>query len=420
MDTTLSIIVAVVNVVLVYFLRNNLLDLISRLFQNLNRPLDYLTAFLTGSISSVIRLTYRQQVLNFFIVVIAVVLVFSEFSTLNEVVKGVSADNLEGINLGFAKVPWSVFSAISYIAIATLLGFIALELISFRELLQGILFNDPPVISSGRVSQKLKHIIAIILFIGLLALAFLQGDLAIYRLDELSSELKTDAVKNHTTYIKAFYFALGFLTPIVAAIAFISLDIFISILVGFLIAFIIVLQKILSAIYYAIEIIIFLTSSPIDKLLELFGIFQADKITELNMDIAKPAKKLAPLGNTSDIYLQNQAEIYDNFNRDLMLRRKIIFVCDNPKFKIAYPSSELPFDNDTKFQEVKDLIITKFPILQDKDLKFSFIDINGLLITLDLNQHIADYLRQTNSVFIQLATMETPSETIVDDEKNSR
>ena len=85
-----------------------------------------------------------------------------------------------------------------------------------------------------------------------------------------------------------------------------------------------------------------------------------------------------------------------------MQRRNIVFVCETPKFKMAYPSSELPFNNDVKFTEVKNLIVTKFPVLQNKELKFSFIDINGMSITIDLNRHIADYLNQTNSIFIEL------------------
>jgi hypothetical protein len=398
----LNVIFGVANVLLIYFFRNNLLDLISRLFQNLNRPLDFLFAFLTGSISSTVRLTYRQLVINFFIVVIAGILVFSEFSTLNEVVKGVSSPDLKGINLGFSRVPWSVFSAISYIAIATVLGFIALELIEFKELLQGILYNDIAKNNTGRVSKTLKYAIASALFATLFLLAFFQGDLALYRLDELSPSENTDAIKNHLTYIKAFYFALGFLTPIVAAIAFISLDIFIAIIAGFINALIIVLQKVLSAVYYAIEILIYLISSPVDKLLELFGLFQPDKITEINQDIAKPVKKLAPLGNRNVVFLQNQAELFDNYNRDLMIRRKIIFICDNPKYKIAYPCAELPYNDDTTFDAVIDILKNRFPVLIGKNLKLSFIDTNGIEINIEPNKNISDYIRQTNTIFVEM------------------
>ncbi|GAA3616524.1 hypothetical protein Q4Q39_01060 [Flavivirga amylovorans] len=389
------------NIIGLYFFRNKLLDLISRFIQNLNRPLDFIANFLTGAFTSIIRLNYRQQVLHFIIVLIAVVLVLSEFSTLNEVIGATSFEGTKGVNLGFVSVSWSLFSAISYITISTFLGFIGLELINFRRLLQGILFNDPENVSKGTISLKLKIIFISFCFLALIGLAYLQGELALFRYEELAEENVSDALVKYDGYIKGFYFALGFMTPIIAAIALISIDIFLAIIAKGLVVIINALQMILSAIFYALEILILLLSSPIDKLLEFFGIFQPERINAMNKDTATPAARLAPLGNESSIFLQNIGEIFNNYNQGMIINRKLTLICDSPSFKLAIPSSDLQIKKHTTFIEVIQLIRRKYPVLESLNLELKYIDVNGVLTKIKEDEIILDYIRLTNFIYIE-------------------
>jgi len=403
-NPALSIGFIVLNLILLYFLRNKLLDFIARVIQNINRPLDFLISFLQKSNTSIVNLTYRQQVLNFFIVVFAAVLVVSEFSTLNEVVEGFTSEKAKGINIFGLTIGWSVFAAVAYIAISTILGLIAFELIDLKKILQGIFFNDNYFEEVEKRKMIIRYCFAVFLLLILLAMAVFQGELALYRFGELR-DTSDENLTAFLPFIKAFYFILGFLTPIVAAFAFISIDIFLSILAKFLIVILTVTQKLLSAIFYAIEVVILITSSPIDKLLELFGYYQVKNVNDINKDKAKIAQRLAPLQSNNEIYLENQAEIFYHFTNDINIRSKLVIVSNNPAYNLMYPSNSLTFNNHLNVESVKQIFVSKFPALENKELEFKYFNTNGDLRTANTDVKLNDLMRETNTLFIELKTM---------------
>jgi len=389
----------VLNIILLYFLRNKLLDFIARVIQNINKPLDYVVAFLTKSSGPIVNLTYRQQVLNFFIVLFSAVLVFTEYHTLDKVIGAFMPEQAKGIAMFGISFQWSVFSAISYIAISTILGFIAFELINLRKMLQGIFFNDNDVRADN--NKKIKYVFAILFFIALLIMAILQGELALYRLGKLSKATDFLFVK------KAFFFILGFLTPIVAAFAFISIDIFLSIWARFLIVTLTIIQKSLSAIFYAIETVILITSSPIDKLLELFHIYQIENLNNTNKNYknrkgeikeAGIAKRIAPLQSNNEIYLENRAEISRNYRGG----NKLTIISNNPIFREIYPSNDLTFNDDPKIEYIKEKFVSKFPALENTEIEFKYFNQIGDLKIANVGVKLNDLMRETNTLFIEL------------------
>ena len=112
---------------------------------------------------------------------------------------------------------------------------------------------------------------------------------------------------------------------------------------------------------------------------------------------------MAPLANLTDIFLNNQAEFYNNFNKDVVIHRRITFICENPSFKLAYPSNELPFNNDATFQDVYDLILTKYPATRNLRMFFKFIDAHGGSVNLKMSDHLVDYLKATNTIIVGIS-----------------
>jgi len=63
-------------------------------------------------------------------------------------------------------------------------------------------------------------------------------------------------------------------------------------------------QKIIAALFMAIEVLIQLIASPIEKLLKFFGIYQERNINERNKHQKRPAIRFGSLDN-SPVYLEN-------------------------------------------------------------------------------------------------------------------
>lgn len=401
MTSLYTALLGILNIIGIYFLRNKIIDLIARLFQNLIKPIDYIIDFLTGSFSSISRLNYRQQVLNFCIVIVAIVLVWSEYTTLNEAVESVFSTELDGINFFGINIQWSIFTAISYIAIATVIGFIGLELIHFRSLLQGLLYND--IDQNNTVPLNTKRIIFVsFLFLILIVLAYLQGELAIYRYVGLSNIEELTAVNEYDRDIKWFFFLLGFLTPIIAALALMSLDIFLSIIAKFLAVILAFVQRILAAIFYGLEILIKLISSPIDKFLELFNIYQPENINKLNKDNVKMAQRLSPLGDSDVVFNKNMAELYNLYNINVLTSNSLVFISDYPKIKISIPTVDFHVKKDTKFSDFTTYLKGKYIVLNKTKLEYYYIDANGFYTQIDDSETILPYFKKTNVINIEI------------------
>ena len=167
----------------------------------------------------------------------------------------------------------------------------------------------------------------------------------------------------------------------------------------------------LSAIFYAIETIILITSSPIDKLLELFNIYQVKNVNDTNKTYinrkgetktAGIAKRLAPLQSNNEIYLENQAEIFYNYTNNINIRSKLAIVSNNPAFSLMYPSNTLTFDDNLNIESIKQIFISKFPALENKELEFKYFNINGDLKNVNADIKLNDLMKETNALFVEL------------------
>lgn len=409
MDILLMSFAVVVQILVSYFFKNSIFELALSFLQNLNKPLDFIVSFLQGSQSSIIRLNYKQKLLNFLLVIIALIMIISEFGTLKEVISAtLLEENIRPIIILKIPIRLEVLAAIAYISIATLLGFLSLELFGFRRVFQGIFYNEiyqkaieTRAASTGRVTipDKIKYVIAFVFLGALLLLAYFQGELALLRYElTVESSGSSAIIDSHKSILGAFYFILGFLTPIIASFALLSFDIFISIIANFLILIIKVIQQVLSALYLAFEAVITLISSPLVKLLELFGIYQAENINYLNKGKAKPAVKVAPLTGSSDIYRQNKAQIYYKYNT----QNKIILICDQPSISLSLPSIEQLINDTTTFKEIISFLQKKYYILREKKMKFQYTDQIGVIKEIDEAGLVINYFKIDSPIFIQV------------------
>ncbi|MBL7127993.1 MAG: hypothetical protein ISS16_03310 [Ignavibacteria bacterium] len=388
----------ILQMIVIYFLKDNILDLLLRFIQNLNKPLAFIINSMNGSKSSIIRLNFRQQLLNFFIVIVAIIMLIFEYGTLEKII---SAASEEGSIMEFGL---GVFSAVSYITITVVLGFIAMELIDVKKLFQNIFYNDIPVDEENKyryVSKVNRSIIAGIIFIALLILAYYQGELALLRY-ETSVSVDFILKDSQKEIIQAFYFILGFLTPIVAALALISLDIFVAIIAKFIIFSLRIIQKGLAALYLALEIVITILASPIIKLLEFFGIFQFEKINSTNQDKVKPAIKLAPLRNNSKVFLRNIAQMINLYNMRESISNSLLFICVQPNIKEELPSLEQKIELNTTFQEIRNFLIKKYSVLQRLSFNFQYLNLSGEIVDIEESDLPINYIHIVNSIIINI------------------
>src|SRR5437588_2261799 len=209
MDTLTQAIKIALEIIFTYLLRNKILDLISRILQAINTPLDFIVSRLEKTQSSLIRLNYRQRVLNLVLVSISFVMLFSEFGTLREILNATATT--EPIKIWKLSITVGTFASLAYLTIATILGFMSLEIIDVRDLFQGIFFNDPPTVqadSRSTVFDKpaFRKLIALALFLILIILAIFQGILGVQRF-QLSSKDATVSKLQGSYALPAFYFA---------------------------------------------------------------------------------------------------------------------------------------------------------------------------------------------------------------------
>lgn len=407
METAIQIGTILLEIFTAYLLKNKILDLISRVLQGIIAPLDFLIHRLEKTYTSIVRLNFRQRVYNVILVSISFVMLVSEFGTLREILNTTATSDMIGI-LG-VQLRVGTFAAIAYITIAVILGFMSLELFDVRSFFQGVFFNDPPrheTVEPGKAGvtdnldrSKAKTWIATSFFAVLLLLAILQGILAIQRF-QLSR--KDETVQNLVGgfALPLFYFILGFLTPIMAAFALLSFDVFGALVAKFLVGVIQFLQKVIAAVFMAIEVIIQVISSPIEKLLEFFGIYQERNINERNKDAVTPAVRLAPLENNSPVYLENLASIYRLFASSRKRDSTLMFLSDVYDMNFLVPSHDFKISVNTIFDEVSDYMKQRFLMFQGRSIQFQYINSEGTLCNIPLSDKIIDYTKLTDTIII--------------------
>jgi len=271
-------------------------------------------------------------------------------------------------------------------------------------LFQGVFFNDPPTVQADprtTVFNKptFRKLIALTLFLILIILAVFQGILGIQRF-QLSSDEPTVSKLQNSYALPAFYFALGFLTPIIAGFALLSFDIFVALVAKFFISLILFTQKMVAVIYLAIDVVIQLISSPIEKILEFFGIYQQKNITEKNKDKVKPAIRTASLANNDAIYLQNKSLIYKTYMAFRRQGTTLMFLSDVYGVNFSVPSQDHRVSHDTTFQQIAEHLKGMYSAFDGKRITFKYINSEGVLRAIKSTDFVIDYLKITDTIIV--------------------
>jgi hypothetical protein len=401
MDTTIAALKIALEIITTYLLRNKILDLISRLLQGIISPLDYVIRKLENTYTSIIRLNYRERLLNVVLVSVSLIMLVAEFGTLQEILNQTARGGT--IPVGGFQMRVGTIAAIAYITIAVILGFMSLELAHIRRHFQGVFFNDPPRTDDSEGgnsgSPRLRRSMALGFFAALIALAILQGTLAIQRF-QLSSNDEVYPRLHAGLALPVFYFILGFLTPLMAAFALLSVDISLALAAKFLVGVIQFVQKVIAVVFMAIEVIVHVVASPIEKLLEFFGIYQERNINERNKDKVKPAIRLGSLDDNSPAYLANLAEMYrlsQSFKRH---DGSLMFISDVLAVNFLVPSHEVKIDTSTTFAKIADYIKETYVSLGGRTIRFRYIDSEGTLRDVPMSDKVIDYNRLTDTIVI--------------------
>jgi hypothetical protein len=392
-----------VQVLLVYLLKDKILDLIARILHGVNIPLDYLVQRLEKSQTSIIRLNYRQRVLNVVLVSVAFVMIFSEFETLKEIIDATSPTTPFPF-LGY-QITVGTFASASYITIATILGFIALEFIHIRVVLQGVLFNDnepvtisPPKEKDLKIS-KARNYVAVSGFVFLFLLATLQGIIAVARYQQIPNTNKPLL----DTALLAFYFSLGFLTPIIAAFALLSFDVLLALIAKFFITLLNFLKLFVAILYMAVEVVIQVTASPIEKLYEI--IFGKKELKEGTLKAI--ADRVKPLENTSPVFLETRSSMYRLFHANRKYGSTLMFLSDSNQIHFSVPSVKCEVTESTTFEDIGIYIMRDFPKFNGKEVKFKYIDEEGVLHDISKEKKIVDFKQFTDTIIVESEDIST-------------
>jgi len=401
-NTIITAGLVIAQVLTTYFLRSKILDLVSRIVQGLNAPLDYVISRLEKTQSSIIRLNFRQRVLNLVLVLISFVMLFSEAGTLREILNATASN--DPIHIWRFQVTAGEFASIAYLTIATILGFMSLEILEVRDLFDGIFFNEPekPQPNSRNTvfdKTSFRRFIAFSLLVILVVLALFQGILGVQRF-QLSSKDTTVARLNGSYALPAFYFTLGFLTPIIAGFALLSFDIFLALVAKFVIGVLLFIEKMLAVIYMAFEVVIQVIASPVEKLLEFFAIYQPKNINETNKNNVKPAVRSAPLENNEPVYLENKSAIYRMYTSFRKHGAALMFLADNYGINFSVPSEDHKISKDTQFSELVDHLKSTYQGFTGKEIQFKYINNEGNINQIPLTDKVSDYLRLTDTIIV--------------------
>lgn len=400
-DTLIDVGQTILGIIATYLLRNKILDLISRVFQGAIAPLDFVIRKLENTYTSIVRLNFRQRLLNVVLVSISFIMLVSEFGTLQEILN----ETARGGTIPVLRFQMRVgtIAAIAYITISVVLGFMSLELMQVRNLFQGIFFNDRKDITQPddalRQSSRIRKYMALACFVALVLLAAFQGILAIQRFqlsgkDEVLTRLKGGFA------LPVFYFILGFLTPIMAAFSLLSVDIFIALVAKLVVGILQFTQKVIAVVFMAIEVVIQLIASPIEKLLEFFGVYQERNINERNKDEVKSAIRVASLDNNSPVYIANLATMYRLFASFKRHDGTLMFISDLLAVNFIVPSHEVKINADTTFETMADYIKETYKSFEGRTVTFKYIDGDGGLREILLTDKVLDFIRLTDTIVI--------------------
>jgi hypothetical protein len=393
--------------IILYFVKEYVYAFINSILQIAIMPTQHFIDWLETSQAPLARLNQTKKVLNFLIGLAAILMIFAEFGALKTSLEAVYP--AAPITLLGVKVSFSTLSSIVYIAVATFLGFFAIEWFGIRIVLQKILLND----SSDEVTKHetwqalgeefkkpyffFKMILAVLFLIALFIFAYWQGQLAVARDIQLVGSGKSNVTHDPS---RAISFLLGFFTPIIAAIALVTIDIFVGVCAKIIIFILNFVLKIVSAIYLFFVALIELFVAPLSLILgRMVGanILATGTGTEILQQ--RTNNFVQPLQNPNENFAYNQStmqRLYTGSDR-------LIFVCNDPPVREVIPSNEFPIDSNSTFQDIETKLQTKHSVLANKNIIFSYVNLNnGTFSEIAKNDQISRYFRVTDSIDVQI------------------
>ncbi len=389
--------------IILYFVKEYVYAFINSILQIAIMPTRHFIDWLETSQAPLARLNQTKKVLNFLIGLAAILMIFAEFGALKTSLEAVYP--AAPITLLGVKVSFSTLSSIVYIAVATFLGFFAIEWFGIRIVLQKILLND----NSEEITKHdtweglwnefkkpyffFKMILALLFLIALFIFAYWQGELAVARDIQLVGSEKSNVTHAPS---RAISFLLGFFTPIVAAIALVTIDIFIGVCAKIIIFILNFILKIVSAIYLFFVALIELFVAPLSLIL---GRMVGANITQASTFAERTNNFVQPLQNSNANFAYNQStmqRLYTGSDR-------LIFVCNDPPVREVIPSNEFPIDSNSTFQDIETKLQTKHNVLANKNIIFSYVNLNnGTFSEIAKNEQISRYFRVTDSIDVQI------------------
>jgi len=311
------------------------------------------------------------------------------------------------ITLIGVKVSFSALSSIVYISVATFLGFFAIEWFGIRVVLQQILLNDTSEETTThetwselgaafiKPSYFFKMFLALSFLIALFIFAYWQGELAVARDMKL---VGSDAKDITHAPSKAISFLLGFFTPIVAAIALVTIDIFVAVCSSIIVFSVRFLLKIVAAVYLFFVALIELIVSPLDLVLgRMLGNTVANYPNLNRQNLTN--NFVQPLQNDNNTFRINQStmqRLYTGTDR-------LVFICNNPSVREVIPSNEFAVSSNTTFQEIETQLQVKHSELAGQNIIFSYVNLNnGTFSEIQKDELLTRYFRITDSIDIQI------------------
>jgi hypothetical protein len=274
--------------------------LMYRVSQIIIRPFNILIDFLDRTAPSLNRLAFRFQVANFVLVLCAGAMLLTEFGLIQDFLEDLLnprdgqteaelAATSPKLKMFGLELPTSAIISLSYLSIATLLGFFVFELsTSFKKVYQIILVPnevDGAATNDGSGSEKKFYKKAtfwymLLFFFALLVLALIQGAVGIER--------EKQASKEGILTTQSLFFVTGFLIPIVAGIGLMSLHIFVAQVAMLLKLILQICKDLVIAICLKVIALVDFVSALITKTIILFLGVSGD----LHKAIAEEEKKL--------------------------------------------------------------------------------------------------------------------------------
>lgn len=352
-----------------------------RISQIFVRPINLLIFFFEKSSSSIHKLEFKYHVANFIFVICSVAMLLTEYKLIQEFLESFFKGS--NIKISVLVIPTSDILSISYLAIASLLGFIGFELSSSFKSVYSKVFEPENIevgIETKAERQRLFLIFALIFFVPLLILAFIQGYIGYER------ELVIGGAENHSPGTFLLLVVTGFLIPIIAGIGLMSFHIFIAQIAAILTLILQLLKDLIIAICLKIIALVDFLSALITKTIILFlgvdGDLEQALIKEqdalkqeggINIDKIKAhvklrfLKRLHPVKFDQDedkysVYILDKLDLNSEYTNAFWKKNtmfdNLTFICDKPKFRLEKNFKEV-FLLKRTFQDIADEIKNK-------------------------------------------------------------